>query len=329
VDQLGERRVRPVAEPEPFARIVGRTPAARALKALLVKIAAADAPTVLLVGETGTGKGLIAREIHEHGPRAGARFQDVSCSAVPETLLESELFGHEAGAFTDARRRKLGIVELADGGTLFLDEIGEMRPLVQVKLLGFLEQRAFRRVGGIESLDVDVAVVAATHRDLDRAVAEGSFRPDLYYRLHVVPVRVPPLRDRIADLPLLVDHFIEPLNAKLGKEVRGVSPEALERLAAHEWPGNIRELRNLVEGAMLLAEGEELELADFLAFRPRLRSIRRYELPREGVDLARLEADLMRQALARTGGNQCQAADLLGLTRHQLRYRMQKHGLES
>ncbi|MGH7336561.1 MAG: sigma-54 interaction domain-containing protein, partial [Myxococcota bacterium] len=234
--------------------MVGESQAIRVTKSLLAQIAASPATTVLLAGESGTGKGLIARELHDASRRGNRRFETICCSALPETLLESELFGYEEGAFTGARKRKQGLLELADGGTAFLDEIGETSRKLQVKLLGFLEERTFKRVGGTADLRVDVRVVAATNRDLERAVRDGAFRADLYYRLNVLPVRVPPLRERLDDIPLLVRHFVALFNRQLGRSVKSVAPEALERLQAYGWPGNIRELRNVIERAALLAE---------------------------------------------------------------------------
>ncbi len=296
----------------------------RAVKALLAKLAASRAVTLLLRGESGTGKGLLAREIHAVSPRRARAFQHILCSALPETLLESELFGHEAGAFTDARRRKQGLVESADGGTVFLDEIGDMGHGLQVKLLRFLEERTFKRLGGTADIHVDVRVIAATNRDLERGLREGTFRPDLYYRLNVLPVWLPPLRERLDDVPLLAEHFIADLGRALGKRVRGLSPEAQAMLRAYAWPGNVRELKNMVERAMLLAEGEVLARRDFLSFSaPRARPAR-FALPPEGIVLAELERDLLRQALERAQGNQTQAARLLGLTRHQIHYRLRR-----
>jgi two-component system, NtrC family, response regulator AtoC len=283
---------------------------------------------VLLVGESGTGKGLIARVLHEASRRGNRRFETITCSALPETLLESELFGYEEGAFTGARKRKQGLLELADGGTAFLDEIGETSLKLQVKLLGFLEERTFKRVGGTADLRVDVRVIAATNRDLERAVKEGAFRADLYYRLNVLPVRVPPLRERLDDIPLLVRHFVALFNRQLGRNVRSVTSAALEQLQAYGWPGNIRELRNLVERAMLLAAHDELRPADLKVQASGTAGGTAFELPPEGVDLSLLERDLIAQALERTAGNRTRAAKLLGLTRHQINYRIEKLELE-
>ncbi|HEV8578912.1 MAG TPA: sigma 54-interacting transcriptional regulator [Thermoanaerobaculia bacterium] len=307
-----------------FTHLVGESPAMRRIKTLLGKIAASPSPTVLLLGESGTGKGVIAREIHDHSARASRPFQHILCSALPETLLESELFGHEAGAFTDARHRKKGLLELAQGGTVFLDEIGEFSASLQVKLLRFLEERVFRRLGGTADLRVDIRVIAATNRDLERAVRNGSFRADLFYRLSVLPVLVPPLRERRGDLPLLTRHFVTFFNAQFGKRIAGISREAMARLESHWWPGNVRELRNVIERAMLLSEGDRLTPEDFLALTMPPSPPAAVELPPEGIDLKQLERDLLRQALLRADGNRSQAARLLGLSRHQFRYRLEK-----
>jgi two-component system response regulator AtoC len=307
-------------------RIVGESPEMRAVKALLAKVAASPASTVLLTGESGTGKDLAAKVIHYMSARAGRPFVNITCSALPEPLLESELFGHERGAFTDARQQKRGLLESADGGTVFLDEIGEMVPALQAKLLRFLEEKTFKRVGGTVDVRVDVRVIAATNRDLEEAVKQGKFREDLYYRLNVLPIALPPLRDHPSDIPLLVTYYVDRFNREFKKRVRGVSPEAMERLQRHSWPGNIRELRNVVERAVLLAERDILTPEQFPMFvaRPAASG---FELPPGGVNLEELERDLVVQALARAGGNQTRAAALLGLNRDQIRYRIEKFGL--
>ncbi len=297
-----------------------------AVKSLLAKIAASHASTVLLYGESGTGKGLMAEEIHSHSHRRARPFQSITCGALPETLLESELFGNERGAFTDAKRQRKGLIEVADGGTLFLDEIGEVTPALQVKLLRFLEERAFKRLGGSADVRVDVRVIAATNRNLERAVQDGLLREDLYYRLRVLPVRVPPLRERLADVPALAGHFIGAYNESFHKRVRGLSRGALDRLSAHGWPGNVRELKNVIEGAMLMAEGDHLTAEDLPASLSRSGRPHRCELPADGLDLAELEQDLLQQAMQRSSGNLTRAAALLGLSRHQMRYRLGKLG---
>jgi DNA-binding NtrC family response regulator len=309
-------------------RIVGASPAVTALKTLIAKVAVSPASTVLLTGESGTGKDLAAKVIHYNSDRAGRPFMNITCSALPEALLESELFGHERGAFTDARQQKMGLLETADGGTVFLDEIGEMVPALQAKLLRFLEERAFRRVGGAADIRVDVRVIAATNRDLEEAVREGKFREDLYYRLNVMTIELPPLRNRPQDIPVLASYFIDTFNTEFKKNVRGLSREARETLERYTWPGNVRELRNAVERAMLLAEAATLEASDFASLAGRRQVAAGFELPADGVDLDLLERDLVRQALRRTGGNQTKAAALLGLNRDQIRYRIEKFGLE-
>jgi DNA-binding NtrC family response regulator len=227
-----------------FDAVVGGSQSMVAVKDLMQRVAVSPASTLLLTGETGTGKDLAAKAIHYNSDRAGRAFVNITCSALPEQLLESELFGHERGAFTDARQQKRGLLETADGGTVFLDEIGEMTPPLQAKLLRFLEERTFKRVGGLQDIKVDVRVIAATHRDLEQAVREGKFREDLFYRLQVMPIVLPPLRERRGDIPLLTSYYIELFNRDFKKRVRGVTPEALQVLESYRWPGNIRELRN-------------------------------------------------------------------------------------
>ena len=252
---------------------------------------------------------------------------NITCSALPEHLLESELFGHERGAFTDARLQKRGLLETADGGTVFLDEIGEMVPSLQAKLLRFLEEKAFKRVGGAHDIKVDVRVVAASNRNLEDEVAKGRFRSDLFYRLNVLPVAMPPLRSHAEDVPLLVEYFIDLFNTEFRKKVLGASPAAYTLLEQYGWPGNVRELRNVVERAMLLSDGQRLEAKDFAALTTTLGSADVFELPANGVDLEQLERSLVIQALRRSGGNQTKAATLLGLNRDQIRYRIEKFSL--
>ena len=309
-------------------RIVGDSPTMRAVKALLVKVASSPASTVLLTGESGTGKDLAAKVIHYTSERATRPFVNITCSALPETLLESELFGHERGAFTDARQQKRGLLESADGGTVFLDEIGEMVPALQAKLLRFLEEKAFKRVGGAQDIRVDVRVVAATNRNLEEAVRQNTFREDLYYRLNVLPLALPPLRAHPSDIPPLIGYYVDLFNREFKKTVKGVSPEALKGLEAYPWPGNIRELRNAVERAMLLTEVDTLVPEHFPVLTPRAQFTQGVELPVGGIDLDQLERDLVVQALARTAGNQTRAASLLGLNRDQIRYRIEKFGLK-
>jgi len=313
--------------PFSFDRIIGESPAMRAVKDLLRKLAVSPASTILLTGESGTGKDLAAKVIHYESSRADGVFQNITCSALPETLLESELFGHERGAFTDAKQQKPGLLEQADGGTVFLDEIAEMTPALQAKLLRFLEEKTFRRVGGTVDLRVDVRVVAATNRNLEESVRSGRFREDLYYRLQVLPVALPPLRERTGDVAVLASHFVAQFAREFKKGVWGLTPEAIRRLEAYGWPGNVRELKNAVERAVLLAEEERLVPGDF-PLGGAVLAADAFRLPPGGVDLEELERDLLVQALQRTGGNQTQAARLLHLNRDQIRYRIEKFGLE-
>ncbi len=315
------------AEPYSLDRMVGDSAPLREFKALLKRVAASPASTVLLTGESGTGKDLTAKILHYSSARAARPFVNITCSALPETLLESELFGHERGAFTDARQQKKGLFEQADGGTVFLDEIGEMTPPLQVKLLRFLEEKAFRRVGGTADLHVDVRVVAATNRDLEDDVRRGRFREDLFYRLNVLQLKLPPLRTHAEDVPALVSFYIDVFNREFKKNVRGASPSTLRLLDGYGWPGNVRELKNAVERAMLLAPGHTLEPADFPIVTAGAGSPRALELPPQGVDLEEMEKSLVLQALERTGWNQTRAAKLLGLNRDQIHYRIEKFQL--
>jgi DNA-binding NtrC family response regulator len=311
-----------------FDAIIGTSAAMERIKALLARVAASPASTVLLTGETGTGKDLAAKAVHYNSDRAGRSFVNITCSALPEQLLESELFGHERGAFTDARQQKRGLFETADGGTVFLDEIGEMTAALQAKLLRFLEEKTFKRVGGLADVRVDVRVVAATNRDLEEEVKSGKFREDLFYRLQVMPIQLPPLRERRGDIPLLAGYYIDRFNREFRKRVRGLSPAAKALLEQYQWPGNVRELRNAIERAMLLADREWLEPGDFTTL---TRSVEptQFRLPPEGVNLEDVERQLLTQALERAGGNQSQAAQLLGINRDQVRYRVEKFGLKA
>jgi DNA-binding NtrC family response regulator len=309
-----------------LASIIGESEAMKTAKALMARVTASPASTVLLTGETGTGKDLAAKAIHYNSSRAGRQFVNVTCSAIPEQLLESELFGHERGAFTDARQQKRGLFETADGGTLFLDEVGEMTLALQSKLLRFLEEKAFKRVGGLSDVRVDVRVIAATNRDLEEEVKAGRFREDLFYRLQVMPITLPPLRDRHGDVPLLAAFFIDRFNGEFRKKVRGLSPAAIKMLEHYAWPGNVRELRNAIERAMLLADGDRLEASDLTTL-TRTVSPMQFKLPAEGVNIEDVERQLLVQALERSKGNQTQAAQLLGINRDQVRYRIEKFGL--
>ena len=317
------------AQPYGLARIVGESDAMVAIRALLQKVAASPASTVLLTGESGTGKDLAAKVIHYGSNRAARPFMNITCSALPEALLESELFGHERGAFTGADRQKRGLLESADGGTVFLDEISEMVPGLQAKLLRFLEEKTFKRVGGSADIRVDVRVIAATNRRLEDEVRQDRFREDLYYRLNVLPILLPPLRERAKDIPALVNYYVDAYNREFKKRIKGATKEAMSRLQAYRWPGNVRELRNAVERAMLLAEGTDLTPAEFPVASGALSPLTEgVPLPSEGIDLEQLERSLVVQALERSGWNQTRAATLLGINRDQIRYRIEKFKLE-
>jgi DNA-binding NtrC family response regulator len=317
------------AEPYSVNRMVGESKAIVDIRALLQKIAGSPASTVLLTGESGTGKDLAAKVIHYASDRAAKAFMNITCSALPETLLESELFGHERGAFTGADRQKRGLLESADGGTVFLDEIGEMVPALQAKLLRFLEEKTFKRVGGSTDLRVNVRVIAASNRDLHGEVRAGRFRQDLFYRLNVIAIVLPPLRERRDDIPRLVNFYVDAYNTEFRKHVTGVSPEAMRLLTEYTWPGNIRELRNAVERAMLLGGGQRLVPEDFpMATSGAAPLNEDIALPAGGVNLEHLERSLVVQALRRSDWNQTQAARLLGLNRDQIRYRIEKFALE-
>lgn len=316
------------AQPYTLDRIVGDSAAMVAIRALLQKVAASPASTVLLTGESGTGKDLAAKVIHYASDRANRPFMNITCSALPEQLIESELFGHERGSFTGADRQKRGLLESADGGTVFLDEIGEMQPGLQAKVLRFLEDKAFKRVGASADIKVDVRVIAATNRKLEDEVRQGKFREDLYYRLNVLPIALPPLRARAGDLPLLVNYYIDIFNREFKKRVRGIAPDAMARLQTYAWPGNVRELRNAIERAMLLTEEPVLAIDQFPLGGGLGRVTDGFELPNNGVDLEQLERSLVVQALERSAWNQTKAATLLGLNRDQIRYRVEKFKLE-
>lgn len=313
--------------------MIGGSPAMREVKQLIAQFAASPTSTVLITGETGVGKDVAARTLHALSARAAGPFMNITCSALPDALLESELFGHERGAFTDARQSRRGLLEQADNGTVFLDEIGDMALPLQAKLLRFLEEKAFRRVGGHVDIRPNVRIVAATNRDLREAVRNASFREDLFYRLAVLSVQVPPVRERDGDVELLAKFLIDHYNHEFRKQVRGIAPRALNALNAHGWPGNVRELKNVIERAVLLSTGPMLELEDIGTLTREEESAKNskmagFRLPASGLDLHDLEVELVIQALERTGGNQTRAAALLGLNRDQIRYRMAKFGLK-
>ncbi len=313
--------------------IVGRSAAMQQIADNVEKLARAESATVLLQGESGTGKDLVARAIHVRSNRRDRPFLEINCTALPEHLVESELFGHERGAFTDARERKKGLAELADGGTLFLDEIGDMPPGAQAKLLRFLEDSRFKRLGGVTDIWVDVRVVAATNRDLEAAVEDGRFRDDLYYRLKVVPIHIPPLRERPEDTAPLAFYFVEKLARELKREPPALSAATLEILEAYSWPGNARELYNVLERAIILEDTEEIRPEHLPAEICGLPQSTRasapvVQLPTDGIGMEEVERDLIEQALRRCRGNVAQAARLLELSRDTLRYRIKKYGLE-
>ncbi|MBI4637770.1 MAG: sigma-54-dependent Fis family transcriptional regulator [Candidatus Rokubacteria bacterium] len=331
-----------------FGSLIGRHPRMQEVYKTIGRIAGSDV-TVLLRGESGTGKELVARAIHHYSRRAGRPFVAVSSAAIPATLLESELFGPERGAFTDAKERKLGKLELAHGGTLFLDEIGDMPVELQTKLLRALQERAIERVGGEQSIRIDVRVLAATNRDLEAAMREGRFREDLYYRLNVITLHLPPLRDRRRDIPLLVEHFLAKHAGDLGE--RGVAPEALDRLVGYDWPGNVRELENVIQRAMVMATSGVI-LPEHLPIGPvsaaasvtadttleetierRLMECVRGLRERSSANLYDLmiglvEKPLLRAVLRETGGNQLRAAQILGINRNTLRKKLTEHGID-
>jgi two-component system, NtrC family, response regulator AtoC len=325
-----------------FEQIIGESPAFSAMLRLARKVAESEVSAVLLEGESGTGKDLIAKAIHYASRRAAHPFVAINCSAIPANLLESELFGYEKGAFTDAKSRKEGIFEQAEGGTLFLDEIGELDISLQAKLLRVLEEGAFRRVGGLKDIPLDARIIAASNRKLKGESEVGRFRLDLYYRLSVIQVEIPPLRDRGGDVALLSDYYLKYFNQRLRKRIRGLSPPVAEIFGRYSWPGNVRELRNVIERVVILEDGDtimttylpsdlmsrtaapeggpEQEGENFAA----LDLDTMFRLPAEGVLLDEVETSLVRQALSRSGGNQTRAAALLGISRDQLRYRLKK-----
>jgi transcriptional regulator with PAS, ATPase and Fis domain len=298
---------------------------------MMDKVAKSDATTVLIQGESGTGKELVAKWIHYESSRAEKPFVAINCAAVPATLLESELFGHEKGAFTDAKATKKGLFELADGGTVFLDEIGDMEMGMQAKLLRFLEDRTFRRIGGSKVMSVDVRIVSATNKDLLKAIDDKSFRNDLYYRLQVIPIFLPPLRERKDDIILLAKYFIEHYCREFNKHVRSISNMAEKLLVEYHWPGNIRELKNVIERALILGSEETLLLEHLpLEIVARASStvapVATFKLPPEGVDIEEVEKELIRQALEISDWNQSKAAKKLSLGIDAFRYRMKKFG---
>jgi len=334
-----------------YHEVVAVSPKSMELMSFVQKVASSEATTILIQGESGTGKDLIAKTIHYESSRQNGPFVAINCSAIPETLMEAELFGHEKGAFTDAKQMKKGLFETANGGTLFLDEIGELSPLLQAKLLRVLEDQVIRRVGGIRDLQVDVRVVAASNRDLEKAVREGQFRQDLYYRLAIIAIFIPPLRERSEDVLPLVDYFIERYNRKFKKSVKGISPETRRLLLAHNWPGNVRELKNSIERAMIL-EDEPILRPVYMPFavgeaarsgltafehssasdngdKPLAsgRNLPRLYIPEGGTSLEEVERAMVELAMRQANGNQTHAARLLDISRDALRYKLKKFDL--
>ena len=335
--EVGRRMRRPAAvaetppDPDFPGAIVGTCPAMREVYKSIGRVAAQNLP-VLITGESGTGKELVARAIYQHGPRARAPYRTLNCAAIPESLLESELFGHERGAFTGADRKRIGKFEQCNGGTLFLDEVGDMAESVQAKMLRLLQEQEFERVGGNELVRTDVRLIGATHRDLKAWSAEGKFRPDLYYRLSVVTIHLPPLRDRGDDLSLLVQLFLRRYNIELGREVREVAPEVMNRFRSYPWPGNVRELQSVLQQALLRASGTVL-ISEFLPndLLPETQTSAasdpgtRY---RPGSTLADLERAAIQQCLLQTGGHRRRAADLLGISTRTLLRKIREYNLE-
>lgn len=313
-----------------FNRILGECDAMKKLFGLIRDVAGSGASTVFLRGESGTGKDLVAKTIHYNSDRANRPFMNITCTAISESLLESELFGHERGAFTDAKQQKKGLLELADGGTVFLDEVGDMPAAVQAKLLRFLEEKAFRRVGGVLDIHVDVRVIAATNRDVDKLLEDGQFRQDLFYRLNVITIDLPRLSVRGNDVRLIAEYYIATFAKEFRRPVKGLSQDAISALKQHAWPGNVRELRNVIERAVLLCKNSEIGTDDLVLGKSAVTPTHdSFELPPGGISLQTIEEQLVRQALDRTGNNQTKAAKLLHISRDQLRYRMERFGLLS
>ncbi|MEO7143072.1 MAG: sigma-54 dependent transcriptional regulator [Bryobacteraceae bacterium] len=308
--------------------IVGRSEAMREIFLTVERVAPTRA-TVLLCGESGVGKDMIARAIHHHSPRRDRPFVKINCTAIPENLMESELFGYEKGAFTGANISKPGKFEQADTGTVFLDEIGDVPPSIQVKLLRVLQEREFERLGSNKTRHIDVRVLAATNVDLRAALEQGRFREDLYYRLNVLPVNIPPLRERKQDIPFLAEHFVQKLAKDLGSPAESIGDGGIQKLMGYHWPGNVRELENVIERSLVLCSGKRLEAEDIkLDTAPRTRAGGNDSFLPEGTTLDEYEQTIIRESLKRANGNKSQAARLLGLTRNALRYRLSQMGIE-
>ncbi|HCW76913.1 MAG TPA: DNA-binding response regulator [Candidatus Marinimicrobia bacterium] len=320
-----------------FGEIIGNSEPILQVFELIRQIARSPRTTVLIHGETGTGKELVARAIHHNSQRAKKPFVEINCSAIQPTLLEAELFGYEAGAFTGARQRKTGLLEIADGGSFFLDEIADMSLELQAKMLKVLEEQTFRRVGGTKEIKIDIRVISATSKDLDIATEKGDFRKDLYYRLNVARIEIPALRDRGDDVVILAKHFLEFYNRELKRNIKAISPDVLRAIRQYSWPGNVRELRNIIERAVLFETQDTLTSASLnallrlseptLSRKPPKGNPLEIQIPPEGIALVDIERHLINQALERTNGNQTKAAELLMLTRETLKYRMRKFNL--
>ena len=312
-----------------FEHFIGDSPKIQAVRKLAAQVAQ-TASTVLIQGESGTGKEMLARLIHYNSPRSARPFVPFNCGALPDTLLESELFGYEKGAFTGALKQKPGRFEIVDTGTIFLDEVGDMSQQAQIKMLRVLEEMTFERLGGNRSLEVDVRIIAATNRDLKQLVNEGAFRIDLFYRLNIFPIYIPPLRDHKEDIPILVRHFLKQFAGEIGKQVKSTTPDAMDLLISHPWRGNVRELQNCLERAMILcnrdAVGTEHILLDREPSNPTA-PFGNFQIPIEGLSLDEMEKFLIRQALAMARGNQTKTAALLKISRNTLRYRMEKYDI--
>ena len=316
-----------------FDSIIGQSEEVQKIFDIIKKIAKSDATTILLQGESGTGKDLVAKVIHYQSRRCDKPFMEINCTALPETLIESELFGYEKGSFTDAKAMKKGLFELADGGAIYLDEIGDMKPSTQAKLLRVIEGKMFKRIGGVKDITIDVRIIAATNKNLSEEVKNGNFREDLYYRLKVIPVLIPPLRERPNDIPVLAKYFINEFNREFKKNLKGISKETEKYFKEYPWPGNVRELKNIIERAMILESDEDYMLPEHLPIEftsgeiafANVKDID-IKIPPGGLDIEEVEKELIRQALDLTRGNQTKAAKLLNITRDALRYRMQKFG---
>jgi DNA-binding NtrC family response regulator len=327
VHEENERLRRRLMMAGELGSIIGHSPAMRRVMALIEQAAPSSA-SVIIRGESGTGKEIAARTLHELSPQRTGPYIAVNCAAMPETLMESELFGHERGAFTGAARRREGCFELANGGTLLLDEITEMKPELQAKLLRVIEEQKVRRLGGTAEIELDVRVLAASNRDLESAIAEGELRQDLYYRLNVLTVEIPPLRERPEDIAPLVEHFLRQLTAPNGKTVTGVNPECLQALQSYSWPGNVRQLRNVIERAMIITQGPEITVADLP------NELRRVNPPSSclevplGSSLEGVERDLILKTIDFAGGNKSKAAELLGISLKTLYNRLERYGVK-